>query len=294
MGTARMTRRFCLLSPVVQMLHIGEIEYANCLPIQEPFRARWGQKYRFTAGEPRAINRLLRAGAVDCAPASSIEYARFPDRYWILPGLSIGADGPARSVVLVTPVDVTRLDEREVFLTPASATSVVLLKILLEQFAGVRPRYVEGIPEDVRQPHLLIGDRAMDLVHDPPTGVEVVDLGRWWKEATDLPMVFALWLLRRDTVDHQRRECLRLAARLTQIRREIDDQRLSALAADFACPRISAERLLTYWRALSYELGDRHQEGLARFFELAVAVGAIPQAPTLELCQPPVGATRGP
>lgn len=288
-----MTGRFCLPSLVVPMLHLGEIEYANCLPIQEPFRARWGHEYRFTAGEPRAINHLLRAGAIDCAPASSIEYARYPERYWILPGLAIGADGPARSVVLVTPVDVARLDEREVYLTPASATSVVLLKILLEHFAGVRPRYVEGIPEDVRRPHLLIGDRAMDLVHDPPSGVEVVDLGRWWKEVTDLPMVFALWLLRRHTVAHQRQECARLAARLIQIRREIDDQRLAGLAADFACPRISAERLLTYWRALSYELGDRHQAGVTRFFELAVAVGAITQAPPLELCQPPVGAARG-
>jgi chorismate dehydratase len=294
MGTACMTRRFCLLSAVVQMLHIGEIEYANCLPIQEPFRARWGQRYRFTAGEPRAINRLLRAGAIDCAPASSIEYARHPGRYWILPGLSIGADGPARSVVLVTPVDVARLDEREVYLTPASATSVVLLKILLERFAGVRPRYVEGIPEDVRQPHLLIGDRAMDLVHDPPSGVEVVDLGSWWKDATGLPMVFALWLLRRETVEHHRRECEHLAARLARVRREIDDQRLAALAAEFACPRISAERLLTYWRTLSYELGDRHQAGVTRFFELAAAVRAISQVPPLELCQPSVGAAKGP
>jgi chorismate dehydratase len=275
------------------MLRLGEIEYANCLPIQEPFRARWGQQYRFTTGEPRAINRLLRVGAVDCAPASSIEYARFPERYWVLPGLSIGADGPARSVVLATPVDIARLHGREVYLTPASATSVVLLKILLEHFAGVHPRYVEGIPEDVRQPHLLIGDRAMDLAHDPPAGVEVVDLGRWWKQATDLPMVFALWLLRRETVRHRLEDCALLAERLAQVRRESDDQRLAALATDFACPRISAERLLTYWRTLSYDLGDRHQEGVARFFELAVAVGAIPQAPRVELCQPPVGAVRG-
>jgi chorismate dehydratase len=194
---------------------------------------------------------------------------------------------------LVTPVDVARLDDREVFLTPASATSVVLLKILLEHFAGVHPRYVEGVPEDVRQPHLLIGDRAMDLVHAPPDGVEVLDLGQWWTAVTGLPMVFALWLLRRDMVDHRREECARLAARLTQIGAEIDDRRLAALAADFACPRISAERLLTYWRALSYELGDRHLEGLARFFELAVAVGTIADVPSLELCQPPVGAARG-
>lgn len=282
------------------MLHLGEIAYANCLPIQEPFRERWGGEYRFTTREPAAINRLLRAGEVDCAPASSIEYARHPDRYWIVPELSIGADGPAHSVVLVTPVPVAALDGREIYLTPASATSVVLLKILLEHVAGLQPRYVAGVPEDPRLPHLLIGDLAMHRVYDPPPGVEVIDLGRWWHEATGLPMVFALWLLRRDVAHREPAACQQLAARLGRVRREMDAGHLVALAAQFGGREFSADRLLAYWHTLSYEFTSRHQAGLLRFFALARAIGAVAQVPSLDLYpaaavpSPAAGAASGP
>ncbi len=47
---------------------------------------------------------------------------------------------------------------------------------------------------------------------------------------------------------------------------------------------VSAERLLRYWRSLRYNLDDRMQQGLLRYYELAVAldeaapVGALPWA----------------
>jgi len=282
------------------VLHLGEIAYANCLPIQEPFRERWGREYRFTTREPAAINGLLRAGEVDCAPASSIEYARHPDSYWIVPDLSIGADGPAQSVVLLTPVPLAELDGREIYLTPASATSVVLLKVLLGHVAGLHPRYVDGVPDDHHLPHLLIGDQAMRRFYDPPPGVEVVDLGRWWNEATGLPMVFALWLLRREAVEREPDACRQLAARLGQVRREMDAAHLAGLAARFGGREFSAERLVAYWHTLCYALTDRHRAGLVRFFELARDIGAIDRVPSLDLYPaaevplPAAGSASGP
>jgi chorismate dehydratase len=282
------------------VLSLGEIAYANCLPIQEPFRERWEREYRFTTREPADINRLLRAGEVDCAPASSIEYAHHPDLYWIVPDLSIGADGPARSVVLMTPVPVAELDGQEIYLTPASATSVVLLKILLEQVAGVHPCYVEGVPGDPHLPHLLIGDHAMRRFYDPPPGIDVVDLGSWWKEVTDLPMVFALWLLRREAAAREPAASRQLAARLGRMRHEMDAARLAALANRFAGREFSADRLLAYWHTLSYALTDRHRAGLARFYELARETGAVDQVPSLDLYPeaevplPATGSASGP
>jgi len=281
------------------VLSLGEIAYANCLPIQEPFRERWAREYRFTTREPAEINRLLRAGEVDCAPASSIEYARHPDGYWIVPNLSIAADGPARSVVLVTPVPVTELDGREIYLTPSSATSVVLLKILLGHVAGIHPHYVDGVPEDPVLPHLLIGDHAMRRFYDPPPGVDVVDLGRWWKEATGLPMVFALWLLRRETAVREPAASRQLAARLGRVRREMDAARLAGLAARFGGREFLADRLLDYWRTLSYGLAERHRAGLACFFELAQEIGAVDRVPSIDLYPtevplPAAGSASGP
>ncbi len=256
------------------MLRLGEIAYANCVPVQAPFRDRWGAAYRFAAGEPAEVNRLLAAGEIDCGPVSSIELARRPERYQIVPDLAIAAAGEARSVLLLTPVAVTELGGVEVWLTPASATSVVLLRILLERFAGVTPRYRDGEPDDPHAPRLLIGDRAMAAAATATAGVEVVDLGTWWREATGLPMVFALWLLRRDTAAREPEACAELARRLAAAR-DAGCTDLDTLARDHASAALPADRLSAYWRTLSYRLGPEERAGLERFFTLAAEIGAV-------------------
>lgn len=261
------------------MLTVGEIAYSNCVPVQAPFRARWGSAYRFTAGEPAEVNRFLAAGEIDCGPVSSIELALHPDRYQVIPDLAIAAAGEARSVLLLTPVAAEALGGVEVWLTPASATSVVLLRILLERFARVQPHYREGEPDDPHAARLLIGDRAMAAAAAAPAGVTVVDLGTWWREATGLPMVFALWLLRRDTAVREPEACAELARRLTAAR-DAGCATLDGLARAHATAALQADHLSAYWRTLSYRLGPTEQAGLERFFTLAAEIGAITAVPS--------------
>jgi len=250
------------------MLAVGEIAYANCVPVQAPFRRRWGTSYRFLSGEPAEVNRWLAAGEIDCGPVSSIELARHPDRYQVVPDLAIAAAGAARSVLLLTPEAPEELDRKVVWLTPSSATSVILLRILLNRFAGVTPRYRDGEPDDPRAPRLLIGDRAMAAAATAPDGVTVIDLGAWWREVTGLPMVFALWLLRRDVATREPAACDTLAARLMTAREEgLAD--VDGLARDHATTALPAPALADYWRTLSYRLGEEERAGLERFFALA-------------------------
>src|ERR671924_383630 len=68
--------------------------------------------------------------------------------------------------------------------TPESATSVVLTKVLLPEAVHVPL----GEEADAR---LLIGDAALKSAFEDPT--PHYDLGRLWLERTGLPMVFAVW-----------------------------------------------------------------------------------------------------
>ncbi len=256
------------------MLVLGEIDYANCVPVQAPFRARWEAAYRFRTGEPAAVNRWLARGEVDCGPVSSIELARHPARYEVVGDLAIVAPGEARSVLLLTPTPVERLHGVPVWLTPASATSVILLRILLERFTGVRPHYREGEPDDPAAARLLIGDRAMAAAAAASPEVAVVDLGAWWREATGLPMVFALWLLRRDAAVREPAACDLLARRLAAAR-DAGLADLDTLARTRATPALPAAPLADYWRTLSYRLGEAERAGLERFFHLAAEIGAV-------------------
>src|SRR3990170_7931374 len=73
---------------------------------------------------------------------------------------------------------------RSVAVTPESATSVVLVRILLPK-AEIMPL---GMEADAT---LLIGDAALRSAFEDPT--PHFDLGRLWLDRTGLPMVFAVW-----------------------------------------------------------------------------------------------------
>src|SRR6059058_6557711 len=133
-------------------------------------------------GVPTELNRALLAGECDLAPISSIEYARHADRLRVLPRLCVSSEGAVDSIQLVSRLPLEHV--RTVAVTPESATSVVLTKVLLPE-----ARHVPlGEPADAQ---LLIGDAALKIAFEDPT--PHYDLGRLWRERTGLPMVFAVW-----------------------------------------------------------------------------------------------------
>src|SRR5207302_8182009 len=134
---------------------------------------------------PTALNGALLAGECDLAPISSIEYARNADRLRILPRLCVSSQGAVESIQLVSRAPLERV--RSVAITPESATSVVLTKVLLPEAEHVPL----GVEADAK---LLIGDAALRSAFEDPT--PHYDLGRLWLERTGLPMVFAVWACR--------------------------------------------------------------------------------------------------
>src|SRR5436190_12419112 len=107
------------------MIRLGRIAYANMAPVF--FRV--DAEYEEIAGVPTELNRRLVAGELDIPPISSIEYARHADTLRLLPRLCVSSEGAVDSIQLVTRMSLGRV--RSVAVTPESATSVVLTKVLL-------------------------------------------------------------------------------------------------------------------------------------------------------------------
>src|SRR6266478_8465950 len=80
-------------------------------------------------GVPTELNRQLMAGEIDVAPISSIEYARNADTLRLLPRLCVSTEGAVDSIQLITRKPIEQV--RSVAVTPESATSVVLTRVLL-------------------------------------------------------------------------------------------------------------------------------------------------------------------
>lgn len=266
-----------------RVLRLGHIIYSNCFPVHARLldRPEEGDPL-LVQGVPSLLNGMLERGDIDVAPCSSIEYARNADRYRILPELVIGSRGPVRSILLLSDRAPTELEGCTVALPTASATSVVLLKILLRVRWGVSPSFVwfDQAREDPfargASAALFIGDVALRAGLHPGAAVRL-DLGAEWWEETGLPFAFAVW----QVGGAEEAGLRRLYAALLESRSygaEHRDHLAVRHAARFGLP---ADLLATYWEDLSYELDPSMQEGLRAFYRLAAEIGEIPAAPEL-------------
>jgi len=252
------------------VLRLGRIAYVNMAPVFFRLEAEVEE----VVGVPTALNDQLVAGELDVAPISSIHYARHADSLRLLSRLCVSSEGAVDSIQLVSRLPLDRI--RSVAVTPESATSVVLTKVLLPD--------AEQVPlgEDA-EAKLLIGDAALKSAFEDPTPHH--DLGRLWLERTGLPMVFAVWAA--PDPPH---------ADLP----ELEDALVASVRAAREQPELlayeSSERygyppgfLARYFEKLRYRFGPRERAGLYTFFELAQSVGELDEVPELRFVN--VGAT---
>jgi chorismate dehydratase len=261
------------------MLTLGHIIYSNCFPPHAgivthnvPF------PFKLVEGIPTELNRMLFEGKVDVSPSSSIEYAMHPGRYLLLPSLSITSKNRVMSILLESRVPIAELDKKNVVaLTTASATSVILLRILLERRHGVFPGYLtyeQGSedPSDRSDAMLTIGDLAL-LKPLSPAFPYRYDLGEQWHEFTGLPFVFAFWHVNYNKNIEQE---LRELYDILKTSKSYGLSHLQELACAYAGKfGIAADVLLTYWNSLSYDFADDEQRGLMAFYGYAAEIGAV-------------------
>ncbi len=272
---------------------IGMVNYINTAPIYEIWQEQVQRpNWTVTEAPPAALNRLLAAGAIDLGCVSSYEYAARPSQYRIMADLSISATGPVGSVFLFSALPLERLGGQPVLLTGQSDTSACLLRIILEEFHGIRPRYARGEifaprPTGTETPAavLAIGDEALRLSGDEARPWPLrFDLGECWHQQTGLPFVFAVFAVREDFLRDHADEARAVREALIDCRR----QGLARLPDIIrrAAPRIpmSEDACHRYFQSLEYDLGPAKQQALERFISLLAKRGeADPAALPLKL-----------
>jgi chorismate dehydratase len=245
------------------LIRLGRISYVNMAPVFFRLDAQVDEVH----GVPTALNAQLLSGELDIAPISSIEYARHADRLRMLPRLCVSSEGAVDSIQLVSKKPLEHV--RTVAVTPESATSVVLTKVLLPEAQHVA---FDDADADAR---LLIGDAALKSAFEDPTPHH--DLGRLWLERTGLPMVFAVWAAPEPHADglHELQDALVASVRAARA----DPQALAYESSErYGYP---AGFLARYFEKLRYSFGPRERAGLLAFLELAHEVGELDRVPEL-------------
>ncbi len=267
---------------------VGHIQFLNCIPIY------WGLvrsgallDLDLVKDTPERLSEQLVAGDLDIGPISLVEYLRHAEDLVVLPDVAVGSDGPVMSCNLVSQMPFGDLHGARVALGSTSRTTVELARLVLRECHGVEPLYY-SCPPDLAQmmqeaaAGVLIGDPALraSLYDAPRLGLRVLDLGQAWKEWTGLPMVFAVWAVRRDFLAKQPALTREVHAAFLHSRdlamAEVD--KVAAQAARWEA--FDAANLERYFTTLDFSFGPRQFAGVREFARrVAAQIGVDPDVP---------------
>jgi chorismate dehydratase len=258
---------------VARKPRVGHIQFLNCLPIY------WGLVHSNTLldielvkDSPERLSEQLVAGSLDIAPITFVEFLKHSEDLVVLDGLAVGSDGPVMSCNLISQLPFEELDGRRVALGSTSRTTVQLAQLLLRERYHVAPEYYSCPPDLSIMMHeapgaVLIGDPALRaaLYDVPRLGLRMLDLGEAWKDWSGLPMVFAVWAVRRDYLAAHP-ELVREVHRGFLHSRDLALAEVDKVAAQVArWEAFDAAALERYFTTLDFSFGPRQLAGAREF-----------------------------
>lgn len=272
---------------------VGKISYINCLPFYHRLfeNAAWDpSRYEVYEAYPTKVNLAMRAGKIDIAPVSSLEYLNHQDQYMILPDLAIGSRDFSGSVLLLSKEKIENLDGQRIILSRQSLSSATLLRILMRFKYKFKNEFVSSTASPAEmlgkaQAALVIGDEALFFESDE--FVYKYDLSELWWNWTDKPFCFSLWAVRKEYARTHpdevrmfwREVCENRTRNLTDIEGLLKDaMQISFMDAKF--PKVYG-----YFFNLNYYLDEGTREGLELFYRLANRLGVSPKPRRLDFFQ---------
>jgi chorismate dehydratase len=264
------------------MMRLGSIAFVNSLPVE------WGLRSgavtagaELVRGTPAELNGRILAKELEVSPVSALWYAEHQRELLLLSGLSISSESSVESVLLFSKRPLPELKGKKIAVTGQGRTTPALLEILCRLRYGFEPlcHSREGVAGDGLEGAdalLLIGDEAL-LAKErlKGSGLRIVDLAEEWRAWTGLPIVFAVWAVRREVYAAQAEAVVKLRAALLASRRWGLSHREDVLAAAQLESGLSRSLLENYFTRLSYDLSDALKEGMKLYFEYAARCGLI-------------------
>ncbi len=256
----------------IKNLVLGQVDFINCLPINLPIELGEVKiNAKIINAVPSELNKKILNGEIDIAPISSLAYLENKDGLTPIADLCIASNGPADSVLLFSQFPIEELNGTKIALTYASATSNKLLEIILREFLKVTATFdtknvgLNELSKDYPAA-LFIGDHALAEFSKMPRNIFIYDLGSLWKKYTGLPMVFGIWVVRKEILKKNLDEIKIISDQLRQSK-EIGLTKVFDRVIKKAQEKvlISKDFYTTYFQHLSYEFTDEYKSGLELF-----------------------------
>jgi chorismate dehydratase len=270
---------------------LGLINYINCLPIVLPILNGLVElDAEIILGEPSKLNSLFAASQLEYGAMSAFAFLEQSDNLTLIPTVSISSERAVNSVLLFSKKAIEQIfidyEQIKIAVPSGSATSVNAMLLMLAKY-GKRPilNVVEkpSLEDEYLNAALVIGDRALLVDKDWSQKYFRYDLGQWWHETFNLPMVFGVfavrtnWFLEQDAKINKGLlvECLgQSLAKAAKI--GLSDYFVEILDEAQARTSLSRKRLEQYYRIdLDFSWSDRHQQAISKYESLCHKMGML-------------------
>ena len=244
-----------------------------------------GLKFEHTLCDIETLNRRAMEGYYDVSAISFHAYPYVQQKYALLPhGGSVG-DGYGPMIVSMRPFTVEEIRREKIAVPGTLTTAYLALKIFAPQIE------TEVVPFDRIIPEVQQGKYSAGLIiHEgqltfAASGLQkVLDMGRWWRDETGLPLPLGGNAIRRDLGD----DVIQSAS--SALRRSIQyalDHREEALqyAMQFARdmdPHLANQFVGMYVNQRTLDYGDDGRHAVVRLLEMGYDAGIITQKPHVE------------
>ncbi|NBI30470.1 menaquinone biosynthesis protein [Chengkuizengella marina] len=276
------------MSLKMDLIRIGEINYTNIWPILYHFpKEKFENQIQFVSEVPTKLNKSLSEGELDMAPISSFAYAESYRNYVLFPDLSVSSFGKVNSILLFHKEPLDQIANGKIALPTTSATSVNLLKIMIHKFYSGAPDYFYSTPhldEMMKEADaaLLIGDDAIRAKW-ANSQFQVTDLGELWTNLTGSWMTFAVWAVRKETVQHNPNMVHRIYSLLKQSKKLGLNDKTEMIKE--AQARIGGSKSFweKYFFELSHDFGQLQKNGLKLYYQYAREMNLIPEQVPIQM-----------
>ena len=224
------------------------------MPLDEPFEV--------TDCVPRLLGEGAVLGSILAGPLPLIDYLCLQTTFERVGPFGIAVRGRAHSTVLFTRKPLRSLDGATIAVTSETSTTECVLRLLLEKRYRIIPKAYLAGEDRGADALLLIGDEALRFRQTNRQYPYEIDLGFEWWMWQHVPLVFAVWAVRKDAEIKIKRDLERSLSRTLGI----NQKRFPEIAQEYSKTLgVPAQELERYLSNFIYRLSQPEEEGITRF-----------------------------
>jgi len=241
--------------------------------------------FKHVLSDIQTLNQKAMEGEYDLTAISYHAYPYVADKYVLMAaGSSIG-DGYGPMLVALRPMDLDEIRGKRIAIPGKLTTAYLTLKIMQPDFEPVVipfDQILDAVQEGAADIGLIIHEAQ--LTYNKSGFHKIIDLGKWWKTETGMPLPLGCNALLRSLPPEIQSECSRMMRDSIQYALDNRDEALS-YALQFARdmdPRLAEKFVGMYVNHYTVDAGDLIPKAAQLLLDRGYEVGLIPNRVQVE------------